>query len=792
MYNEGESKICLGEGGKCVRSKRIICMALMWVFVMLCSGQNIWASDLSVTSTIGVDGRYKYGRYIPVNVTIENNGEDFSGIVQVRPGNSTIVYEEAINVAAGTSKKVSIPVQSDGYTYIYTKLLDGKDKEISFTKSYVNSSSYVFGENDVVIGILDDEKNKIKYLSGIDVRINNSFQTKCIDITPEMIDEKVQNLDLFDIIVVNNFNTSSLFPEQLTTIKTWVEQGGTLIIGTGDNASKTLSGLNEDLLSVKINETHKETIDLLGESVELEISNLEGLEDDFTEKKRPYRKLYGVCNRGIGKIIVMKYDLEVEPMASFSKNLEFWKKILSEEVADIRLLDDMSYYNNALYNIGRIKRDNLPRMNVLLIILMIYMVMVGIVSYFILKKKSKKEYIWVVAPIIAVVTTGIFYGISLKSRLKPFVQNQLDVIKVDENGNASRISNVAILNTQGRKFNVVESDDMHFKMFTSNAYRYYYDENAQPDINEYVRYENGRINYTKDNSSVYDSCMFISQPQYTKNPNYTSGLSLKGSNYIVNFKNTSDRKIDRLLVLYGGSIWDLNEVEVGAEITRELNVTGKRPVYELTNEFRQDEKLADVGNAIETVADDYMYGNQREFKPIYLAITKEDKQPPLLVENDGTTDFYYSIVVGKMKLNPIYGEEVLYPYDYFSPMVENQMGSGWIDESSPIMTIYENLEVDLIYYIAPEHEVENITLGLNGQMMTDFYYNRLKGEVQIYNYTSGEYETIDVVTKEYTIEKDKIDEYLKEDAVRIKIKGQNEESGLVPSIKIGGKGNAAN
>ena len=53
-------------------------------------------------------------------------------------------------------------------------------------------------------------------------------------------------------------------------------------------------------------------------------------------------------------------------------------------------------------------------------------------------------------------------------------------------------------------------------------------------------------------------------------------------------------------------------------------------------------------------------------------------------------------------------------------------------------------------------------------------------------------EAIDVITKEYTIEKEKIGDYLKEDAVRIRIKGQNEDSGLVPSIKVGGKVNAAN
>ena len=782
--------MCLREGGKCVRSKRLIGMALMWLLVMLCSNHVIWASELSVSSTVGVEGRYKYGRYIAVNVRVENKGQDFSGSVQVRPGNSSLVYEESINIAAGTTKELVIPIQNQDYQYIYTKILDEKNREVSETKNYV-SASYVFGDNDAVIGILGDEKNKIKYLSNIDLRINNSFQTKCVEIKPEVIDEKVQNLDMFDIIVINNFNTSSLLPEQIATLETWVEQGGTLIIGTGVQASKTLSGFNQDILPIKINGTSKQSISLLGENLEVEMSHLEVTEKAVTGKKGLYRNLYEVLNRGIGKIIVMKYDLEVEPMVNFSKNQELWKKILADEAANINLSDERNYYRNALYNIGGIRRDKLPSMSGLLIILIIYIVVVGIISYFILKKKGKKEYIWAVAPVLAIITTSILYGMSLSSRLMTFVQNQLDVITIDESGNASKVSSVVLLNTQGKKLNIREDKQMRIKTFGSSFY-YYYDEEEERDINEHIRYEGGMINYTKENCGVYDSNLFISQPQYAQSPNYTSELYLKGNNYIVNFKNTSDRRIDRLFVLYGNSIWDFNEVEVGSEITRELNTTGKRGVYGLTNEFRQDEKLADLANVLETVADDYIYGSQRYSKPVYLAITNEDKEVPLLVKDEAATDFYYSIVVGKMKLNTLQGEEVTYPYDYFSPMVENQMGSGWIDERSPIMTLYENLEVDLIYYIAPECEIENITLGLNSQMMYDFYYNRLKGKVQIYNYTSGEYETIEVATKEHIIAKDKINDYLKEDAVRIRIKGQNEDSGLVPSIKVGGKVNAAN
>lgn len=774
-----------------MKSRKLATLVLMLVLVIISSNQVVWASELTTKMSLGMGGKYKYNRYVPIYVTIENTGDDFSGIVQVRAGNDSMVYEEAVDVAAGMTKSVCIPVKNMDYSFVTAKVIDQNQKVVSEKKVYT-SSSYVLGENDASIGILVEDTNKINYFNGIDFRLNSSFQTKSVELKVEDINEKVQTLDLLDILVLNDFNTSSLMPEQLNAIEKWVEQGGTLIIGTGDSGSKTLSGL-KDRLPIEVLDTQKTSVVIGEENLEIDLADVNINSDESSNKKGMYNDLYKVMTRGMGKVIVARFDLAVEPMSNPDKAKIVWKRILTDAAADIKMQEDDIRRGNIIYNIGGIKKDRLPKVTVLLMILLVYIVVMGIVSYFILKKKGKKEYIWIVAPVMSVVATGVFYGISLHSKLVPFVQNQLDIIEVNEDGSASKQSNIILLNTQGRKLEVTESEDVRFSLFGSEENYYYYDETEERDITEHVRYQGEKLSYLQDNCGVYESTVFITEPEYVESPNYATKLVSDGIYYSVDFTNNSDQKIDRLMIMFGENIWDLGEVEAQQQVTKKLDTNGKRFIYDLMSDYRDNEEYSDIGGILQTMWDKSNYYGQGQYAtPVYIAINKEEGEAPLLVKENGVTDFYYSVVKGKMQLEIEGEDEVVYPYDYFSPIVEDTKGPGWLEEYSPILSIYEDLEVDLAFDLATDCEINNITLGFNTVVMGQYYYNSLKGEVRIYNYTTEEYETIQITSKGFTIEGEKLKDYMKDNLVRVKVIGQNEESGIVPSIKVGGSNHAKN
>lgn len=52
-----------------------------------------------------------------------------------------------------------------------------------------------------------------------------------------------RGLELLDILLINGFSTESLTEDQRTAILQWVERGGTLLLGTGQEAEKGPGGI---------------------------------------------------------------------------------------------------------------------------------------------------------------------------------------------------------------------------------------------------------------------------------------------------------------------------------------------------------------------------------------------------------------------------------------------------------------------------------------------------------------------------------------------------------------------
>ena len=755
-------------------------LAGLWLLVCLCYGQVIWANDIEMNTSIGINGHYKYNRYIPITVTINNSGSDFLGRIQIIVGSSGIEYSETVNLAEGTSKTVTIPISNldANYNVAKVRLLDNREHEILKKEVYLNSG--IFDEDDLVIGLLADDTNRISYLSDIDLRINRSYQTKTVRMEASNIDEKVKNLDLLDMIVVNDYNTSSLLPEQIKAIKNWVSQGGTLIVGTGVNGTKTLSGLTQDFIPVTIKGSKTQRIQLLGEELTVDLANIDSTEEQKQDINNVVSEagLYQVFTLGTGKIIVMAYDLGLEPMVNYTQNKALWKQILSNEIAAINRSDNYYYY--IANQLGRILNKQLPNVKILLAILLLYILVMGVISYFVLRKREKKEYIWVVAPILSIGATLGIYGLSMSSRLAPFVMNQLDIVQVDQAKNANKISNIGILNTQGRDLVVTETDEVQFSLL-GDTNRYYYDSDTEVELTQHIQYEGGETQYKMTDCSVYNTSLFVTEPQYAERPNYIYTLLNKGNNYKVEFKNNSNQKIERLFILSGRQIWDLGALEIGGEVTQDLDRTGYDMIYDMMNQYEEDKETADLSIILRLIENRYL--DEYCAMPMYIAVVKEEEGTLPILQGEYVTDFHYTAIMEEMNIGINEEGETIYPYDYFKPIVESEKGQGYIDDYSPVMTIYEDLEVVLDYPVKVDCNVEWVAIGMNDIAMMEYYYNSLKGDVYLYNYVTKEYELLDIVTgNEHKLEGADLETYFKEQTIRLKVVGQNEDSGLVPSI----------
>lgn len=247
MKTKGKSKRHIGffKAGLC-----LVLAAITALAGILPANAAKKEDHFNISVTYGFEGKIEYGCYIPVNITIENTGDNFEGLVQLiipqMNGYETesVMYEKDLSIVAGTTKTVSLTIHATrSLSAMKIRIVTPKEKVISEKVINVTGLSSI---NSVNIGVLTDDYSALSYLSGKQLYISQystNIKSLIRELTAETFPEDYKALDMMDLILVTNFSTDKLSAAQLDALNSWVANGGILLIGTGSTENKVLSGL---------------------------------------------------------------------------------------------------------------------------------------------------------------------------------------------------------------------------------------------------------------------------------------------------------------------------------------------------------------------------------------------------------------------------------------------------------------------------------------------------------------------------------------------------------------------
>lgn len=220
---------------------------------------------LSLALDVGFDGYYRVGYWTPVRVTMENSGANFSGVLALQtfsarsatnqgaPILSPWSFTQPVTLPHNARKTVTLTVPMYlGSSYhpsgVLAKLVDAHGRTVA---SQETSPEYA-GVTDMLVGVLSDNSagfNALSYLTLPDRDI--SVLVAALDRNTFPTSTTV--LSAFDVIILDNFATSTLSGGQLRTLQAWANQGGALIEVGGANWQRTLASLPAALLPVQVN-----------------------------------------------------------------------------------------------------------------------------------------------------------------------------------------------------------------------------------------------------------------------------------------------------------------------------------------------------------------------------------------------------------------------------------------------------------------------------------------------------------------------------------------------------------
>jgi len=370
-------------------------------------------SAVTLTAQAGFRGFCKSNKWLPVHVTVENKGGDVNARVQA-------FYKNGANGQTTVGMDISLPATSRKEFFLYitpealmrnftVSVLDGS-KTLAKTNLNINCSA----DSSLLFGILADTPSNFSALNNVQP-MTGDVQTAQLDI--DDLPDLAQGWEMLDALIISNVDTGTLTVEQKQALELWLAGGGKLFVTGGVQWQSTAAGLG-NLLPIQPTSTKNTTLTALstygmdaenlleGETVaaagELQTGTNILVEQDgiplLVEKEI-----------GFGKVYYFSADPGLSPLDDWDGMQRIYEHLLafrSPKPSWGYSAWDTYQAGSALSTLPELA---LPSLLYICCWLGLYVLIIGPVNYFVLRRKKRTELAWVTVPILVIVFTSLAY-----------------------------------------------------------------------------------------------------------------------------------------------------------------------------------------------------------------------------------------------------------------------------------------------------------------------------------------------------------------------------------------------
>ncbi len=405
------------------------------------SNGMISSEDFEIQIACGLNRNYRMGASIPVTIQMESLKEDFGGIVRIvvprdveYSDTEAVAYEKEVLLTAGAQKTVTMSITANmTLSALRFELEDQKGKIVLESTVTMKTQS----GDSALVGVLSEDYTALNYFDGNLITLDSySGTVQLLELKESDMPEQASGLEALSYLIINSFDTSILTQNQLAAIQNWVEQGGVLILGTGSDYKQTLSGFSSDFISGTIGKAVKGSFYAVGTADEksgdvLKFTEKQGLLEISLKEGRTLNKVVSadqfVWNRDYGKghVVVTAFNLGMEPLVSWSGRELMASSLLEKSAqgySDTRI-SALNYggYNTDTWSLSnaldRLHQIGYPNINLMQGIFLVFVILIGPGLYLILKLVDKREWMWLLVPMLAISCTAVIFIVSKDMRI---------------------------------------------------------------------------------------------------------------------------------------------------------------------------------------------------------------------------------------------------------------------------------------------------------------------------------------------------------------------------------------
>lgn len=453
---------------------------LGWVLAL---GMTAWAARAEVQFDVfpGYDNQVRSAGWFPVAFEVYHDGPAFDGFIELSANQfGGQPQRVAVELPTNTRKRIVVPMFSNsaGFLSIDARLVTAEGKMVAESLGLrVNQVAW----EDFILGALPASAGALPVLPDLG-RNRGEFQPVVARLQVNYLPDNPVALEGLNALYLGSAVAPGLKEPQVEALVAWVQLGGHLIVGvdqpTDVNATPWLrallpaevSGVDEVRMD---GELHRWLVsgpdsgrygfvppDLPGRSYSGNPASDLGPDPTFDRATLPVaglrrrdgtvlaasadgRPLVLTAARGRGRVTVMGFHPERDPIRSWSHRAWFWARVAGVPAG---LLDrgDLSIWGgrglDSVFGsmIETRQVQKLP-VGVLLLLLLVYLVVIGPLDQWWLRKINRPMLTWVTFPAYVVLFSLLIYYLGFRLRAGNSEYNELHVVDVLPRGTGGAV-----------------------------------------------------------------------------------------------------------------------------------------------------------------------------------------------------------------------------------------------------------------------------------------------------------------------------------------------------------------
>ncbi len=390
-------------------------------------------NNVTLTASAGYDSYYKGEFWIPIHVSVANNGPDIEGSLQVVVGTSfpgeAVVYNAPLSLPTQSNKRLTLYVSANRYVSSFNVvLLDSTGDKIAEDNT---DSLSLLALDALLYGVVSSDPGELEFLQNV-TGGRAEAAVAFLDVTD--LPEIGVVWSALDVLIFNDVDTGQLTADQLNALRGWVSLGGQLVITGGANWQKTAASLT-DLLPVSISSSESiAELPALSSFAGLPFrdpgpyvvatSSLQSGELLIHQDGLP---LLARQPFGRGSVYFLALDPRLAPLLDWDGSEQVWYEIANR----LPVLPTWGQRLRDGYSAGTAVASNpslaVPSTSQLVLFLIIYVVVIGPVNYLVLKRYNRRELAWVSIPALIFLFSSATYLTGFQLKGNTTLINQMSV-----------------------------------------------------------------------------------------------------------------------------------------------------------------------------------------------------------------------------------------------------------------------------------------------------------------------------------------------------------------------------